>query len=143
MFLLSCLICFCHKIAHRTLFPRSFAMSFLTKKTPTKMPEFFGDLAAIARCRSGLSPPPCGVCSRCSPNAFSAFFRDEFSHKKTPTEMPEFFGDLAAIRTRDPQLRRLLLYPAELRDHIIAFLNRLFRHIKSFLQTDVRFYGKN
>ena len=81
------------RVAHRTLFPRSFAMSFLTKKTPTKMPEFF--------------------------------------------------GDLAAIRTRDPQLRRLLLYPAELRDHIIAFLNRLFRHIKSFLQTDVRFYSKN
>ena len=27
------------------------------------------------------------------------------------------FGDSAAIRTQDPQLRRLLLYPAELRNH--------------------------
>ena len=27
------------------------------------------------------------------------------------------FGDPAGIRTQDPQLRRLLLYPAELPDH--------------------------
>ena len=27
-------------------------------------------------------------------------------------------SDLGAIRTRDPQLRRLLLYPAELRDRV-------------------------
>ncbi len=27
-----------------------------------------------------------------------------------------FTGDPGAIRTRDPQLRRLLLYPTELRD---------------------------
>ena len=30
-----------------------------------------------------------------------------------------FIGDPAAIRTRDPQLRRLLLYPAELRDRSV------------------------
>ena len=30
------------------------------------------------------------------------------------------FGDPAGIRTPDPQLRRLLLYPAELRDHHIS-----------------------
>ncbi len=29
----------------------------------------------------------------------------------------EFVGDLDAIRTRDPQIRNLMLYPAELRDH--------------------------
>ena len=29
-------------------------------------------------------------------------------------------SDLGAIRTRDPQLRRLLLYPTELRDHFIV-----------------------
>ena len=28
----------------------------------------------------------------------------------------DFTRDLGAIRTRDPQLRRLLLYPTELRD---------------------------
>ena len=28
-----------------------------------------------------------------------------------------FLGDSVGIRTRDPQLRRLLLYPAELRNH--------------------------
>ena len=28
-----------------------------------------------------------------------------------------FYGDRAGIRTQDPQLRRLLLYPAELPDH--------------------------
>ena len=30
---------------------------------------------------------------------------------------PFFCGDPVGIRTRDPQLRRLLLYPAELRNH--------------------------
>ena len=30
-----------------------------------------------------------------------------------------FFCDPGGIRTHDPQLRRLLLYPAELRDHRI------------------------
>ena len=30
----------------------------------------------------------------------------------------DFFSDPAAIRTQDPQLRRLLLYPAELPDHL-------------------------
>lgn len=29
----------------------------------------------------------------------------------------EVVGDLDAIRTRDPQIRNLMLYPAELRDH--------------------------
>ena len=29
----------------------------------------------------------------------------------------EIFGDPDAIRTRDPQIRNLMLYPAELRDH--------------------------
>ena len=28
-----------------------------------------------------------------------------------------FIGDSVGIRTQDPQLRRLLLYPAELRNH--------------------------
>ncbi|MBO4643995.1 MAG: hypothetical protein J5716_05235, partial [Alphaproteobacteria bacterium] len=44
---------------------------------------------------------------------FPAFFRDELSQKKCPDgkTVRAFFGDLAAIRTRDPQLRRLLLYP--------------------------------
>ena len=30
-------------------------------------------------------------------------------------------SDLVGIRTQDPQLRRLLLYPAELRDHHLRF----------------------
>ena len=31
--------------------------------------------------------------------------------------LTRFLGEPAGIRTRDPQLRRLLLYPAELPDH--------------------------
>ena len=34
-------------------------------------------------------------------------------------EITSLFRDPAGIRTPDPQLRRLLLYPAELRDHHI------------------------
>ena len=36
---------------------------------------------------------------------------------KPPFEAVMCFGDPGAIRTPDPQLRRLLLYPAELRNH--------------------------
>ena len=35
-------------------------------------------------------------------------------------------GDPVGIRTRDPQLRRLLLYPAELPDHPSLLLNNYF-----------------
>ena len=34
-----------------------------------------------------------------------------------PTVVVGLFSDPAGIRTRDPQLRRLLLYPAELPNH--------------------------
>ncbi len=42
-------------------------------------------------------------------------------HKKTAHHLKGCFinGDPEKIRTSDPQLRRLLLYPAELRDHLI------------------------
>jgi hypothetical protein len=33
--------------------------------------------------------------------------------------MREESGDPDAIRTRDPQIRNLMLYPAELRDHFL------------------------
>jgi len=36
---------------------------------------------------------------------------------KPPYKPVMRFGDPGAIRTPDPQLRRLLLYPAELRNH--------------------------
>ena len=37
-----------------------------------------------------------------------------------------FNGDPGAIRTPDPQLRRLLLYPAELQDHGLVLYKKLF-----------------
>lgn len=37
------------------------------------------------------------------------------------TYQPLFIGDPGAIRTRDLQIRNLLLYPAELRDRIERF----------------------
>ena len=39
--------------------------------------------------------------------------------KEESIKLSSSFGDPAGIRTPDPQLRRLLLYPAELRDHHI------------------------
>ena len=39
-----------------------------------------------------------------------------------------FYGDRAGIRTQDPQLRRLLLYPAELPDR--PYLHIPFRHLR-------------
>ena len=39
--------------------------------------------------------------------------------------------DPGGIRTHDPQLRRLLLYPAELRDH---FSKKSFAKVRDFLQ---------
>ena len=42
-----------------------------------------------------------------------------YNTKKSIRILPmDFFCDPAAIRTQDPQLRRLLLYPAELPDHL-------------------------
>ena len=37
-------------------------------------------------------------------------------YKKKSSKKNSFFRDPGGIRTHDPQLRRLLLYPAELRD---------------------------
>ena len=39
---------------------------------------------------------------------------------KQTTKYYYFFSDPVGIRTRDPQLRRLLLYPAELPDQTIS-----------------------
>ena len=42
-------------------------------------------------------------------------------------------GDPVGIRTQDPQLRRLLLYPAELPDHLFAAAKiRLFFETRIF-----------
>ena len=40
--------------------------------------------------------------------------------------------DPGGIRTHDPQLRRLLLYPAELPDHLLNLFSRAQRYINSF-----------
>ena len=49
-------------------------------------------------------------------------------------------GTPEAIRTPDPQLRRLLLYPAELRAHEHFFLlDDLFSFVKSFFVKNVIF----
>ena len=43
-----------------------------------------------------------------------------YQKKEESGKLSFSFGDPAGIRTPDPQLRRLLLYPAELRDHHIS-----------------------
>ena len=43
--------------------------------------------------------------------------------------MRTFYRDPGGIRTHDPQLRRLLLYPAELRDHYIERKGTIFFYI--------------
>ena len=40
-------------------------------------------------------------------------------------ELGSFLRDPVGIRTQDPQLRRLLLYPAELPDHFFRFISEL------------------
>ena len=42
-----------------------------------------------------------------------------------------FLRDSGGIRTHDPQLRRLLLYPAELRNHHIMFLSDTYHKPKT------------
>ena len=42
-------------------------------------------------------------------------------------------GDLERIRTSDPQLRRLLLYPAELRDHVLSKKPYFYAKVKNCL----------
>ena len=54
-----------------------------------------------------------------SPNALRAFLSaPDSATKKSQLSLTFLNGDPGAIRTPDPQLRRLLLYPAELQDHI-------------------------
>ena len=45
---------------------------------------------------------------------------------KTTSKRGFIFGDPERIRTSDPQLRRLLLYPAELRDRQVILYIFLF-----------------
>jgi hypothetical protein len=53
-----------------------------------------------------------------------AFFKDQANRMKKASYYQEaLVCDLGAIRTRDPQLRRLLLYPTELRDLGSLFIN--------------------
>ncbi len=47
-------------------------------------------------------------------------------------QVVEFVGDPGAIRTRDPQIRNLVLYPAELRDHWAASIQNECREAKRF-----------
>ncbi len=50
--------------------------------------------------------------------------------------------DSGATRTLDPQLRRLLLYPTELRNRTRVLKNRRkYNHIFSFLNSDLRGYA--
>ena len=50
-------------------------------------------------------------------NKNKAFLKKSFYvAKKSLTLLPAIFRDPVGIRTQDPQLRRLLLYPAELPD---------------------------
>ncbi len=39
------------------------------------------------------------------------------------TQLSAAFGDLGAIRTRDRQIRNLLLYPTELRDRYMVYFS--------------------
>ena len=57
--------------------------------------------------------------------------RSKFRHKKSQLSLTFLNGDPGAIRTPDPQLRRLLLYPAELQDHVECHSIKLTLHLSS------------
>ena len=65
-------------------------------------------------------------------------FTQGYQEKKTPNLLnyklgAELLRDPVGIRTQDPQLRRLLLYPAELPDHLFAAAKiRLFFETRIF-----------
>ena len=67
-------------------------------------------------------------CHQVPPNALRAFLSAPDYAKKNGLAYanPFFNGDPGAIRTPDPQLRRLLLYPAELQDHGLVLYKKLF-----------------
>ena len=108
----------------------------ILKQNPTTRVGFYfnGDLERITSlrfvhcdnrlCRPAFSRMPLS-CSQTS------FFRGSNPRyhilKQNPTTRVGFHfnGDLERIRTSDPQLRRLLLYPAELRDQSY-YKNRRF-----------------
>ena len=46
-----------------------------------------------------------------------------FCNKKSNAHKRCYFGDPGEIRTHDPQFRRLLLYPAELPDHLYVCMS--------------------
>ncbi len=62
-------------------------------------------------------------------------FLDYFSLKKILCKFITYRGfcDPGGIRTHDPQLRRLLLYPAELPDHLYFFRKSVAK-VSDFLE---------
>ena len=57
----------------------------------------------------------------------TVIYKTKVTDNQSITVICHFYkGDPVGIRTRDPQLRRLLLYPAELPDHPSLLLNNYF-----------------
>ena len=58
-----------------------------------------------------------------------------------PSMRPRLISDPDRIRTYDPRLRRALLYPAELRNHIFIFFSlRTYVHYRSLLPSNLEVY---
>ena len=76
-----------------------------------------GDSPSLTLTTAYTVRPRCGRTTRLRTRAFSSHQNSPYSKKTTSRVVFLLYGALWAIRTPDPQLRRLLLYPAELRAH--------------------------
>ena len=68
------------------------------------------------------------------------------SHKKNLRSLGDFsYGDPGRIRTCDPQLRRLLLYPTELRDRFLELIPFFARIVNTFIRfpSNICFSSRN
>ena len=72
----------------------------------------------ISMSSTGLSARPVAVF--CKSTKKLRLLTSPRDNTKQTTKYYYFFSDPVGIRTRDPQLRRLLLYPAELPDQTIS-----------------------
>ena len=115
--------------ALRAFFPLQIS---LTKKRPASADLFFKwrscrIVQSSAFHPSILSGPPSASFASLHKRPSGILTTPDFAHKKKGQLLLTFFlnGDPGAIRTPDPQLRRLLLYPAELQDHVGVHITKL------------------
>ena len=93
------------------------------------------------------------VCLHSVQTAFGVRFATEqvlipadFRIKKISASLGDFsYGDPGRIRTCDPQLRRLLLYPTELRDRFLELIPFFARIVNTFIRfpSNICFSSRN